>query len=360
MKPALARGVEVRVYRANAVSKGGDPGHNWELIKNGEVIGTGWAAGSASDATEDAMDEATRLGCSAQRWSGARNAGAAVGTLLATLLLACGAPEGEYEEIGSYSPALSTKFSPTFTFGFEQVTGIINRRSPGPISGVLPGRTTVKFKITGLDEEEGCLSASWKDQVRRAMSEVETHTLAQGYGWPFSVSETTGNDASVIFQRGSCPGDQHVDTMGAFVCPLSYGPLVTVSESLNGTYKRHDGVMIVNVDFTDIWERTMPGAYPVGGGSGCSFDPELHELTEHAGHIAALFPFGQGIYPSSKSYDNGFPAWSTPDVEPSYPGSPNNTYAAGGYPDGQLCRIGNWLGGPITGSFDAQSGSCAD
>ncbi len=294
-----------------------------------------------------------------------------LGWVFAALALACGSVDNgdlfePYEEsdagseLGTAEQGLSSRFSPTYTYGWEVAGFAQARLTPGPNPAILPGTTTIKFKIDAATEYPACnnaLDRSWVYQVRRAMGDVEWHTKAQGYTWPFIVTETTGSDATVIFKAGACPGADTSNNMGAFICPAMAPGAVTVTESQFGTYKRYDGVLTVFIDQDDIWRRSRPGVFPLG--VNCTAGNEAHhELTEHAAHLAALYPFGSGMYPVATPYDNGYPSWSTPVVEP-YTSSGSSPFSAGGYPDGQLCRIGSWLGA-INTNFIPRSGACND
>lgn len=54
---------EVKIEIKPSRSDGGlKSGHEWNALRNGSIIGTGWAAGDVKDAFEDAIDDLRMLG----------------------------------------------------------------------------------------------------------------------------------------------------------------------------------------------------------------------------------------------------------------------------------------------------------
>lgn len=284
-------------------------------------------------------------------------------------LFACGSvsDDGLFEEapdggLVQAAQALASKTSSTYTYGWSQADLTKSMYSPGPNPGILPGRTTIRYKIEGTDycdvpHVPALVSrVSWRYQAKRGLQTLQSFLVSGNHGNPFTIQEVTTNP-SVILRRGSCAGSYTSTTMGAFLCVSVDSSVVNVTESLFGSYKRHDGVLTITFDMNDMWRRAAPGV-PF---SSCTDTPELHELVEHAGGASALFPHGGGLYPSNVvGMAGSIPAWSNSLVEPTPGGA--NPYQVGGYTQGELCRIGSWVNtspssySPLTGP----GSTCAD
>lgn len=275
--------------------------------------------------------------------------------LMSAFLIAfgCGAPLDD-ADLDEVSQPLTSKTSALYAAGWQQSDMTQCMLAPGPNPCILPGRNTIRIKFIGADP---CYSQqptftddqSWHFQADRALRDSIPGLLsAGGWGNPFTVVLDDVNP-SVTISGGTCPGSVNSNSMSSFVCVTSVGaPLVTVSEPLFGTYKRHDGVLAINIDIAKIRARVEA---PIT----CNTNGDFHELLEHAAHIAALLPYGSGMYPVGL-VPSGFPVWSSPVV---LSGDSSSPYEAGGYPAGQLCRIGSYRTSMPTGQY-IPSGTCAN
>lgn len=270
------------------------------------------------------------------------------------------------DDIGSGEQEISGKGSQTYTYGYRgSFSSSANLRlckqsQAEGVECIIPGRSTIRWTMQGLDECSPVTQphVSWTYQIRRGMTGSVPGSLSgAGYGNSFTVIEDA-NAPSVIFKRGACPGSTTDTKMGSFVCVESYGtPITTLSESLPGSYKRVDGTLQVRIDVDRIRARVA------GGQTSCSsqsdYWEDLHELIEHAAHIAVLLPFGGGMYPvASFNGANNFPSWDSPIVQPNAQNE-ISAYSAGGYTDGILCRIGNFVLSQPYGTLSLSSG-CSD
>lgn len=257
-----------------------------------------------------------------------------------------GQEDDQVLELGEASEALGSKFSPGYTYGIDQASLTNCTISPGGNPCILPGRTTIRYRFDGTDE---CPSGtSWKYQTERGLLEMHSNQ----FGMPFTVVADSVNP-SVIFKRGSCPGTSQASQMSAFIC-VNWGSLVPVTENQFGTYVRVDNPITVTLDVDDMRQRAS-------GGSPCAEQngSDLHQLLEHAGHIAGAIPYGQAMYPTHKSAEGSTtPAFLTPEVASNTNGG--SVYDTQTISTGVLCRVASWSNGPITGSFVPLAGSCVN
>lgn len=293
---------------------------------------------------------------------------------LLSLALGCGGNYGSsYSDsdsdagIGQSEQPLSSKASGTYTYGYDLTTMKLSKwKSPGPVIGMLPGRTTIRYKLDGADACSPTGGLSWKGEIKRGFSDLSNWMSAAGYSYPFFVVEDNVNP-SVIFTRTEMGGSASTATdMSQFMSVSAVDKLVKVTETLNGDYYRHDGVLIVNIDVKKIWARGGGASLDTCGAAGHGFI-DVHSLLEHAGHIAALFPHGQGMYNGIQPVGPGpievptenFPSWSSSTVAINF--SAGDPYDAAGYPQGQLCRIGSWVSGPAGGTtYTPAAATCND
>lgn len=289
------------------------------------------------------------------------------------LAIACGAPDedlftgpADAGDLGVAEQAINSRSSGTYTYGWEQVGYTIAKHSPGPSSAIMPGSLSIRYKILTNTAYPACATPagqvhqhSWIYQVRRSMGEIIPHAASEGYTVPFTVTEVFDNSANVEFRAGSCPGHEGDSLMSSFVCPAMAPGAVTLAESLAGTYKRYDGKLTVFIDQEDIWQRVRPGA-PLGTGCDSGYLVNLHQLAEHVGHLAALYPFGQGMYPEDKYIPVPLcPSWSSWLVQPNGPCG-GGSYGTGGYPPGQLCRIASYNPTSLPNNYLLSPGFCPD
>lgn len=284
--------------------------------------------------------------------------------LIALLLAACGDPgaddmfndDEDSEELGSVEQGLATKFSSTYSHGLTDGSS----RSKctialGAGSGqacILPGRGTVRFKLTGSDPHDGdggAASMSWKYMARRAFtSDIKGAAINNGYGWPFgtAVEEDTAN-TWVEVTNGTCPGSVTSNNVYDFGCATWVGA-TTVTENLTGTYKKCGAGCTVKltIDVAKIDERVRWQPYS-------GFDQDFHEALEHVVNNLTPAVYGSGTYMGDVFFPQSqLRTWSSRYMRNSNTGYDVSTYSAG-----EGCRMGNWSSqGPD--SFSALTGSC--
>lgn len=264
----------------------------------------------------------------------------------------CAGADEYHDELGEIGEGLISKQSTTYSYGvLPNLQNAPRAGSPGGVR-IVPGRQTIRYKLVGTDNcDDGDpfhADYSWKKQVRRGVTDPGAQAGAAGFGNPWTVIEDNANP-SVIFQRGTCAGRASGGSMNALVCPSFADPLVTITAlGALGTYKRHDGVLTMNIDVDDAFDTFIRS--PMS----CASDSEFHELLEHMGHVAGIIPYGQGLYPADVTV-GGFHAWTTPVVRP------GGSYAVSGFPAGQLCRLGSYRTSlPTSQLLVDSSGTCAD
>lgn len=263
-------------------------------------------------------------------------------TLIALLLAACGDPgagdlhndAADGGELGSAQQAITAKKSSRYSIGYGDQNLKLCKNSGGPSLCIVPGNTTIRYKLDGVDACSNQFHSSWKYQVGRALTQSIPAGLNDGWGNPYTVVEDN-NNPNVIFRPGGCAGSILSNDMSSFVCfGGASNPLTQLTESLPQWYYRHTGVLTVNIDVEKIRLRV--------GNCGSQYADDHHQLTEHAAHIAALLPYGGGMYDvHSCNGSSCWPSWDTLLVQPFAAGVGFSTYSTGGYTVGQLCRIGS-------------------
>lgn len=260
-------------------------------------------------------------------------------------------------ELGQSEKAVMSATSPSFLAGYDASTLTQCRFSPASSSCRLPGRGVIRYTFQGDDfcsAAAGDARVSWQFLVNRALTnDIPSSINAAGRGNIFTAVRDDVNP-SVKFVRGTCNGTAFDPTMQSFVCAADVFPIVTLLESLPGTYLRTDGIKVVKIDVDKVWDRALGPSFPktvCAPGGDKTFN--LHELLEHASEIAGLLPFGSGMYPGVVSADNQTEAWSSPRVE----GIAG--YQVSGFMPGQACRMGSYRLDMATGQYNT-SGTCAD
>lgn len=54
--------VKIEIKPTHQAGRFPNDGHEWNALRNGNLIGTGWAAGDVKEALEDAIDDLRMLG----------------------------------------------------------------------------------------------------------------------------------------------------------------------------------------------------------------------------------------------------------------------------------------------------------
>jgi hypothetical protein len=272
-------------------------------------------------------------------------------------------------ELGTAQEGITANFSTTYTYGYGQGDLRLNTASPGSNPAIIPGRVTIRYKFVGTDVCEGSPKGrvSWKEETLRGLEDMNNAINAWG-GNPFTLVEDNANP-SVTIQKGTCPGLQESNSISSFFCASWQGALVAVSNPSGafGSYKRHDGVLAITIDWAKAWRRAknlgvdLPDVNDCNGGKG-----DFHALLEHIGHAAAMLPYGQAPYPTTKRAGPGFPAlefpdpnypsWATPEVLINY----RDAYDTAGYPAGVICRAASYRVSMPTSQFIRGTGTCVD
>ncbi len=275
------------------------------------------------------------------------------------LTFACSAQDDAYEdEIGTLDEGITAKFVTGYTYGSCGTSTHEKAVTGGGCVGqsILPGKTALKYALSGVDNFPGDIYKSWKMEAKRAFDELAIFMSSTGGGpcsstpWSFTqVDPVAAHDVLVV--PGDCPGDPIFSSgINAFVCvsydtgALGTGTFVTVTEPFLGGYKRNNGMRVrVVVDMPAILARASNQNFSV------------HYILEHGTHLAAGIAAGMGTYPESP---NTITQWSSPNVL--VHDVSGDTFNTTGWTREELCSACSYAITQTPNVFSQQAGVCTN